>query len=180
MKLRARIIFATVGLAVISGGGGVRMLESPPAIGAAPGSSGSSSGTSRPAVTEHVVSSGSEDEFFKTVLEDLNAPATSIGVHSLEAWYGHEYTSWPPKASYNPLDSTMTEPGSTNFNTFSTGLHVQNYPDPATGAKATAATLLNGNYPQVTAALQAGKSLCGSRFAAEISKWSGGGYSAVC
>jgi hypothetical protein len=177
MKLRTKVIITGTVFAILSGGGGssaVRILESPPS--ASSGSSGSSVTT----VTQHAVEGSNETAFFKTVLEDIGAPDTTADQSSLASWYRHEYPSWPPQAEWNPLDSTLTEPGSTNFNNLSGGGHVQNYPDAATGAKATAATLLNGNYPLIAGALRAGTSLCGGRYADEISTWSGETYSSVC
>ena len=75
----------------------------------------------------------------------------------MTAWVRHE-TSWPPAAASNPLDSTLPEPGSTIFNTIVLAgggvIHVQNYPDAAEGAAATAATIANGHYPRIIAALR--------------------------
>lgn len=125
-----------------------------------------------------------EAAFIGAVLTDLHAPATDANVASVEAWVRHE-TSWPPVAANNPLNSTLPEPGSTVFNTITLAsggvIHVQNYPDAAEGAAATAATIANGNYPHITAGLAGGTGLCGdTAAAADFSTWSGNGYSAVC
>lgn len=129
------------------------------------------------------VTSGSEATFFKGVLADLGAPANRANIGSLEAWYPHEYPSWPPGAAYNPLDTTLTEPGSWAFNSFSCGAgvcHVQSYPSATEGAQATATTLAAG-YPRIVAALRSGAGLCGNAsVAGEFSTWSGGGYTGVC
>jgi hypothetical protein len=50
-----------------------------------------------------------------------------------------------PKAQWNPLNTTMSEPGATPFNTFVVGgvtYHVWNYPKPVVGIAATAKTLV--------------------------------------
>jgi hypothetical protein len=125
-----------------------------------------------------------EAAFIQAVLTDLHAPATSANVASVEAWVRHE-TSWPPAAANNPLNSTLPEPGSTVFNTITLAgggvIHVQNYPDAAEGAAATAATIANGNYPHITAGLDDGTGLCAdAAAAADFATWSGNGYSAVC
>lgn len=125
------------------------------------------------------VTSGSETAFFTAVLTDLGAPGTRADLRSLEAWYPHEYPSWPPGARYNPLDTILAEPGSWAFNTFSGGLHVQSYPSAAEGAEATARTLERG-YPAIVAALRSGGGLCGRSLAGEFLTWSGNGYSGVC
>ena len=119
-----------------------------------------------------------EAGFMRAVLADLGAPRTTANVSSLEAWRRHE-TPWPPVAASNPMNTTLTAPGSTAFNFLPGGGSVQNYPAPAEGAQATAATL-SGGYPLITSALRSGAGVCGTGFAAEFSRWSGGGYTEVC
>jgi cell wall-associated NlpC family hydrolase len=131
-----------------------------------------------PAPAAPVAASG-ETGFFTAVLAGLGAPATAANMRSLEAWYLHEYPSWPPAAQDDPLDTTLKMAGSWNYNTFGDGLHVQSYPTAAEGARATALTLENG-YPQVTAALRSGDGTCGNGFAGEFSAWSGNAYQEVC
>ena len=127
------------------------------------------------------VTTGSETAFITAVLADLGAPATAADITSLADWFPREWPHWPPGAANNPLDSILSAPGSTDFNTFGGGLHVQNYPNAAEGAQATAQTLANGWYPQILAALRAGAGLCGNpNLAAEFDTWSGGGYQGVC
>jgi hypothetical protein len=123
-----------------------------------------------------------ETAFFRAVLTDLGARPTAADLRSLEAWYPHEYPSWPPGAANDPLDSTLVMPGSWVFNSFACGAgmcHVQSYPSPAEGADATARTLAGG-YPLIVAALQSGGGICGdSSVTGELLSWSGGGYGAV-
>jgi hypothetical protein len=137
--------------------------------------SGGMSGTQTVAVP---VAGGSEAAFITAVLADLGVPPGKRGadVTSLASWFQHEFPSWPPAASWNPMASTLQMPGSTTFN--SAG--VQNYRDGAEGAQATAQTLADGYYPTILAALRSGDGLCGTAFAGELSTWSGGGYSQVC
>lgn len=123
---------------------------------------------------------GGEDAFSRAVLADLGAPATPADIRSLAAWYRREWPAWPPGAAGNPLDTTLSAPGSWNFNTFGGGLHVQGYPTAAEGAQATARTLAAG-YPLIVAALRSGRGLCGDpSLSAGFLTWSGGGYSGVC
>jgi hypothetical protein len=124
-----------------------------------------------------------EAAFFSAVLADLGAPRTRRDLGSLAAWAVHEFPAWPPAADWNPLASTHQVPGATAFNTFSGGgrvLHVWNYPSATAGAAATAATLANGHYPHLLAALRSGRGLCGGRYAPDFTTWNGGGYAAVC
>lgn len=122
---------------------------------------------------------GSETVFFADVLAALGAPATQADMRSLEAWYPHEYPSWPPAAQDDPLDTTLPMPGSRNFNTFGDGLHVQSYPTTAEGVQATVLTL-EGGYPLIVAALRSGDGICGKRFANELAAWSGDTYEEIC
>lgn len=123
------------------------------------------------------VASGSESAFIGAVLADLGAPATQANVASLASWFPHEFTTWPPPAQDNPMATKMREPGSWDY--LSNG--VQSFPDATVGAQATAATLDDGYYPGIVAALRSGRGLCGdTSLAGEFLTWSGGGYSAVC
>jgi hypothetical protein len=138
-----------------------------------PSGGGRMSGTQMAAV--HV--GGSETAFIAAVLADLGAPASQANVASLAAWFPHEFPSWPPGSSWNPMASTLQMPGSTAYN--SAG--VQNYASAAEGAQATALTLADGYYPLIVAGLRSGRGLCGdAAIAAELLTWSGNGYSGVC
>jgi cell wall-associated NlpC family hydrolase len=119
-----------------------------------------------------------EAGFIAAVLAGLGAPDTTADVGSLKAWVRHE-TSWPPVAKWNPMNTTLTAPGSTAYNHLPGGGSVQNYPTAADGVQATAATLLGG-YPLIVVALRSGTGICGGGFGAELSTWSGGGYQEVC
>lgn len=119
-----------------------------------------------------------ENAFFTAVMADLGAPATPANLNSLAAWAGHE-GAWGTVGQWNPLDSTLPEPGSTDFNVIpGCACSVQNYPDVSEGAQATAVTI--GAYPGITAALRAGQGVCGGGLSGEFSRWSGGGYTEVC
>ena len=119
-----------------------------------------------------------EAGFFTAALADMGAPATAANLSSLAAWAAHE-GCWGCVGGWNPLDTTLYEPGATNFNTFDGNLHVRNYLNAAEGAQATAATI--AGYPLITAALRSGAGLCGNpSLAGEFGSWSGDGYGGVC
>lgn len=134
----------------------------------------------RPATPAVAVTSASETAFTAAVLADLGAPDTTANARSLEGWFPHEYPSWPPWADNNPMSSTLAMPGSWAYNHLPGGGSVQNYPNASEGAQATAATLDDGYYPVITAALRSGAGICGGGFAGELLTWSGNGYSEVC
>jgi hypothetical protein len=78
---------------------------------------------------------------------------TTNNLELFEAWYKDEGS----KAVWNPLDSTLVLPGSTPYNN-NHGLPVQNYPDRATGVRATAMTLLDPRHARILASLRASNS----------------------
>jgi hypothetical protein len=139
-----------------------------------------------PAVTDRVrhaelttVTGPSETAYWAAVLGDLSAPATTADITSLSRWADHE-GPWGTVGQYNPLDTTLYEPGSTAFNTLGDGGHVWNYPNASVGAHATAVTI-TGGYPLIVSALRSGGGLCGdSAVAGELLTWSGSGYDEVC
>jgi phage-related protein len=123
-----------------------------------------------------VTAGAGETSYITAMLADMGAPATAANIQSILAWSRREFPSWPPAATWNLMATTQAAPGATNFNS----VGVKNYPDPTTGARANAQTLLNGLYPNIVADLRSGKGLIGqSNIASELLKWSGGGYSSL-
>lgn len=96
---------------------------------------------------------GAPGGWAQAILANLGAPydlSTDDGARNvafLEAWKKAEGTS----AKYNPLATTLTLPGSSDFNS----IGVQSYASPTDGVTATTKTLLAG-YPHVVSALRAG------------------------
>jgi hypothetical protein len=117
----------------------------------------------------------SETAWIKALLLGIGAPATTANVNSIAAWIHHENTGWPPSASNNPLNTTLSAPGASSFNS----VGVKNYPSALVGIAATVSTLQSGAYAQIVRDLQGGGGLCGKSYGG-LSTWSGGGYSTVC
>jgi len=118
--------------------------------------------------------SGSETSFYTAVLQDLGAPVTNANLMSMYAWGRHEEPGFPPQNvggnAWNPL----------NIKNVVTGGFAQ-YSSASDGASKTAGFMLANNYGNIVAALRSGNGLCGNpSIAAELSAWSGGGYSSVC
>jgi hypothetical protein len=111
------------------------------------GSTGSTTGASG-ALTEGAAATGSAinspDAFWYAVETKLGLPHTRPVHDFLQGWANVENT----KARFNPLATTQTETGATNFNS----VGVKNYPTPDAGVQATADTLKQ--YPHVLAALK--------------------------
>ena len=103
-------------------------------------------------------------------------PLTACDVSAVTAWEAAEGGAWQNSASGNPLNTTMPEPGSSAIN--SAG--VQAYPSWQEGFAATVATLNNGDYPGILAALRAGDSAQAVADAVGASPWGTGYFSASC
>ncbi len=105
----------------------------------------------------------------------LGVPANRIPV--AEAFWAAQAQAEGGAARWNPLNTTYSLPGSWLYN--SAG--VRNYVSASQGAQATAATLTDGHFPGIAAALRSGRGLCGNpSLAGEFLTWSGNGYSGVC
>lgn len=87
-----------------------------------------------------------------------------------------------PSAAFNLFDSEKPSANSTFFNHTSSGAGVQNYPTFQAGVAAAVATLKQGFYPKIQAALAQGNANTqdgAGAFAGELSTWSGGAYTTV-
>jgi hypothetical protein len=140
-------------------------------------SSGSGSGTPQMTGTGTGAGWSAHDRsvFASSLLATIGAPRTQANINSILAWINHEGGG----GSNNPLNTTMTMPGSSNFNNLGGGQGVQNFLTLADGVAANARTLMGSNYSDVRSALMSGQGLCGQSFSG-LSTWSGGGYSSVC
>jgi hypothetical protein len=100
------------------------------------------------------------------LLNRLGMPVTAENIKALAAWAQAEGT----KAGFNPLATTQAMPGASSFN----GVGVKNYASYADGLQATVATLTNGRYANILAALRAGNSAVAVAQAVANSPWGTG------
>ena len=108
----------------------------------------------------------------QTITKD-NALTTS-NQDFLARWIPREGT----KAANNPLATTQSEPGATNFNS----IGVKNYPTAALGIQATVKTLTNGHYNDILQGIASGNADTidsNGGFAHGLSTWSGGAYATL-
>lgn len=113
----------------------------------------------------------SERSYFSAFLHDLGAPATAANLSTMYTWAKKEEPSFPPPNAWNPLN--IKNPASGQF---------WQWASPTQGAQGTANFMLQNNYSAIVRKLRSGKGLIGSNdpvVAAELSAWSGGGYSAI-
>ncbi len=100
------------------------------------------------------------------VLVVLGLPDSSENVLFLTTWHNYEQSA----CRNNPLNTTEPWPFAVNCNS----VGVKSYASTSDGAKATVATLRNGNYPDVIAALRTGNPFAYaaiSQVAAQLTKW---------
>ena len=103
-------------------------------------------------------------------------PQTRCNLAAVTAWEQAEGGNWQNAARFNPLDTTQPEPGSWGINS----VNVQAYPSWQAGFTATLATLGNGNYGPILAALRSGGSAQAVADAVASSPWGTGQFNASC
>jgi len=111
----------------------------------------------------------------KALLQQLGMPLTRPNVTAVTAWELAEGGHWHNTAHYNPLDTTMPEPGATSMNS----VGVKAYVSWAQGFTATIATLRNGYYGAILAALRAGNDAYAVADAVAASPWGTGNFSGL-
>lgn len=111
-----------------------------------------------------------EASFAASVLSRLGIKTTAQAIRDFTAWEQQEGGNWANNAKYNPLNTTLREPGSYSINS----VGVQAYTSWKEGMIATIKTLQNGYYGQILRALKEGVPL--SEFSGIVagSKWGTG------
>jgi len=106
----------------------------------------------------------------QALLRALGVPVTAGGTAILVAWQACE-GGVAAQQGFNPLNTTEPAPGSRPLPGNPAG--VQLYPSAPVGVAATAATLTNGRYPTILAALRTGQParLATAAGVAEIATW---------
>ncbi len=107
------------------------------------------------------------ESWARALLGYLGAPLSSQNLTAITAWEFAEGGHWFNAARYNPLDTTMPEPGATAMN----GVGVKAYTSWAEGFVATVATLRDGLYGPILAALQRGDDALAVATAVAASPW---------
>ena len=177
----AAVLLALLGLVLLAGGGavanGVAAGATPPG-GCLPAPTPTGSGTAGPgpgAAPSPPGPTGPRAAFAAAYLTRLHAPTSPANLTFLAAWMTAE--SGPDSGSptlaaarYNPLNTTMTEPGSWAYN--SAG--VQNYPTLQAGVTAAADTTKLPAYAGLRAALRTGTDPLTAAQALAASPWGTG------
>ncbi len=103
----------------------------------------------------------------QALLADAHLPLTSSNLAAMVAWEMAEGGNWYNGATCNPLDTTMPEPGATSMN----WVGVKAYTSWTEGFTATLATLFNGDYEGILAALRRGNDAQAVADAVAASPW---------
>ena len=90
--------------------------------------------------------------FATALLTAMGWPTTQSNIAAMVSWEQAEGGNWENPDAYNPLDTTMPEPGAVSTN----GPGVKKYTSWAQGLQATVATLQLSYYPQIRAAFAGG------------------------
>jgi hypothetical protein len=114
-------------------------------------------------------------DFGVALLQQLGAPVTKSNLQFIIAWANEEGGNWHNAAHFNPLNTTLMEPGATSMNS----VGVKAYTSWEQGLAATSATLRNGRYNDIVAALQGGNAAQTAATTSGLVTWSGGGYGSI-
>jgi uncharacterized protein YukE len=114
-------------------------------------------------------------DFGVALLQRLGAPVTKSNLQFLIAWSNEEGGNWHNAAHFNPLNTTLMQPGAVSMNS----VGVKAYTSWDQGLGATVATLRNGRYDDIVAALKGGNAAQTAVNAAGLRTWSGGGYGTI-
>lgn len=113
------------------------------------------------------------ESFAQQLLRGIGAPVTPRTVGFIEAWEASEGGNWRNTARYNPLNTTLPEPGGVAY---APGKSVKAYSSWAEGLRATVSTLLDPRYRSVVSALN-NDDPAGAQAALAASPWDAGHYS---
>jgi hypothetical protein len=117
----------------------------------------------------------SDDDFYKKILDGVDAPVTPENMKFLYAWRQAE----GGKAKNNPFNTTQPKPNSTFYNCLKQRNNgcvsgVRNYQTEQDGVDATIQTLKNGRYQGILNALKKGDSAIDVGMALKNSPWGTG------
>jgi hypothetical protein len=160
-----------------------------PAGASSSGTGGTGTVTPEPLPSQTAIGTGANAEAWASaILVALDAPVTTVNISSLVGWFGQEDNHGSAGegadgiGANNPLSITGDTPGITGSSGSVTsgagGPPNLTFPTVAAGVSALVEAL--NSYPAILSALKSGTGLISnSAVTAELSEWSGGGYSTV-
>ena len=112
------------------------------------------------------------------LLKAEGLPRTGSNMCAIESWERAEGGHWNNSATFNPINTTQHEPGSSAISGNPDG--VQAYTSWHQGLVATVTTLNNGYYGPILAALRAGNSAQAVASAEAATPWGTGPFTVSC
>jgi peptidoglycan hydrolase CwlO-like protein len=130
-------------------------------------------GGSMPAVPlTGILGAYTQQTWARALLKNLGVPVTDANVSAIFSWEMAEGGHWYNAATFNPLNTTMSEPGATSMNS----VGVKAYSSWEQGFTATISTLFNGYYAGIIAALERGDDAQAVANAVAASPWGTGSF----
>lgn len=148
------------------------ILESTGAFVASSAVAGGSNPASNTGTSGIILGTGDQKQWASTLLQRLGAPVTESSLAALTTWMAHEGGHWKNSANYNPLNTTLTLPGSESMNS----VGVKRYGSWEQGYEATISTLTGNKagergYSAIVEALRSGSSTSTILDAIQKSAW---------
>jgi peptidoglycan hydrolase CwlO-like protein len=130
-------------------------------------------GGSMPAVPlTGILGAYTQQTWARALLKNLGVPVTDANISAIFSWEIAEGGHWYNTATFNPLNTTMSEPGATSMNS----VGVKAYTSWEQGFTATISTLFNGYYAGIIAALERGDDAQAVANAVAASPWGTGSF----
>lgn len=114
--------------------------------------------------------------FAQALLNALGDPVSNPNVQNIVSWENAEGGNWSNSASYNPLNTSLQEPGSVNYQSGSPGGGVQAYQSWQQGLSATVSTLQEQPYTNILQALSNDAPYSTFQKAVTSSPWDGSSH----
>jgi murein DD-endopeptidase MepM/ murein hydrolase activator NlpD len=116
-----------------------------------------------------ILGTGSQQAWAKDFLKQMGDPVTTQNVKAMTTWMAYEGGQWKNTAHYNPLNTTLSQPGATDIN----GAGVKSYTSYSQGLSANVNTLNENQrgYAAIRAALLKGTSTQDVLTAVNNSAW---------
>ena len=130
------------------------------------------SGSIAPIPLTGILGAYTQETWARALLKNLGVPVSPDNVTAIVSWEMAEGGHWYNTARFNPLNTTMSEPGATAMNS----VGVKAYISWEQGFAATIATLFNGYYAGIIAALERGNDAQAVANAVAASPWGTGAF----
>jgi peptidoglycan hydrolase CwlO-like protein len=119
-----------------------------------------------------ILAAYTQETWARALLKNLGVPVSDANISAIVSWEMAEGGHWYNAATFNPLNTTMSEPGATSMNS----VGVKAYTSWEQGFAATISTLFSGYYAGIIAALERGNDAQAVANAVGASPWGTGTF----